>query len=153
MMFTALLLAQAVAAPAAAPAPVCPAAPPALPADLGGWRSTGADLASGKAVSVPTMDPATLRLAGVPLPKQPGRMAIQTVRITTAGTYGIALDQKGWIDLYRLGTMTALPSARHGHGPDCSGIRKIVRYDLTPGQYRVVVGGMAALTARMMLVR
>ena len=147
MIYAALLLAQATAAPS------CPAKPAPLPADLAGWRATGAELASGKAVDVATMDPATVRLAGVPLPKQPGRMALQTVRIASAGTYGIALDQKGWIDLYRAGSMAALPSAKHGHGPDCSGIRKIVRFTLTPGEYRVVVGGLAGQRAKLLLVK
>ncbi len=148
MILAALLLAQA-----ATPQPACPATPVALPANLAGWRQTGADLASGKAVAVATMDPATVRLAGVPLPKQPGRMALQTVTIARAGTYGIALDQKGWIDVYRTGDATPLKTAAHGHGPDCSGIRKIVRYALVPGDYRIVVGGLAGAQARLMLVK
>lgn len=152
MILAALLLAQA-AAPTTPAAPACPATPAALPADLAGWTATGGDLASGKAVAVATMDPATIRLAGVPLPRQPGRLALQTVRIATAGTYGIALDQKGWIDLYRTGDATAVKTVQHGHGPACSGIRKIVRFALTPGEYRVVVGGLAGQTARLMLVR
>ncbi|MFD1786873.1 hypothetical protein ACFSC3_04735 [Sphingomonas floccifaciens] len=149
MILAAILLAQA----ATALPPACPNPPAALPADLGGWRATGEDLASGKAITVATMDPATVRLAGVPLPRQPGRMALQTFRVTTTGTYGIALDQKGWIDLYDVRDMTALKSTRHGHGPDCSGIRKIVRFALTPGEYRVVVGGLAGAQAKLMLVR
>ena len=70
-----------------------------------------------------------------------------------AGTYGVALGAKGWIDLYRVGDRTPLASTAHGHGPDCSGIRKIVRFALTPGEYRVVVGGLEGASARLMLVR
>lgn len=138
---------------AVATAPACPVTPVALPAELAGWRSSGADLASGKAVAIATIDPATVRLADVPPPTRPGRMVLQTVRIAKAGSYGIALDQKGWIDLYRVGDRTALTSTRHGHGPDCSGIRKIVRFDLAPGEYRLAVTGLAKPHAKMMLVR
>lgn len=148
MILAALLLAQAAAA-----APACPAKPAPLPASLAGWRATGEGLATMKAVTVPTMDPATVRLADVPPPSQPGRMALQTFRVKAAGTYGIALGAKGWIDLYRVGNRTPLVSTKHGHGPDCSGIRKIVRFALTPGEYRVVVGGLEGQNVRMMLVR
>ena len=151
-MILALLLAQA-AVPPAAPQPVCPTTPARLPAELSGWARSGETLESLRAVTVPTMDPATVRLADMPPPQQFGRMALTTVRITKHGTYGIALGAKGWIDLYRVGDRTPLTSVKHGHGPDCSGIRKIVRYTLTPGNYRVVVGGLEAKTAKLLLVR
>lgn len=150
-MILALLLAQAVAASAAAPA--CPATPVRLPADLAGWARRGDTLQSRRAVTVPTVDPATVRLADVPPPTLPGRMALTTVRIARAGTYGIASGAKGWIDLYRVGDRTALTAAAHGHGPACSGIAKIVRYTLTPGDYRVVVGGLDQPDAKLLLVR
>ena len=146
MIVLALLLAQAAAS-------ACPATPARLPADLAGWTASGSDLASMRAVTVPTMDPATVRLADVPPPKQAGRMALSTFRVRAPGTYGIALGAKGWIDLYRVGDRTPLVSTKHGHGPDCSGIRKIVRFALKPGEYRVVVGGLDAASARLMLVR
>lgn len=146
MMLTAILLAQAAA-------PACPSTPARLPAKLAGWNRSADDLASMKAVTVPTIDPATVRLADVPPPRQPGRMALSTFRIRARGTYGVALDTKGWIDLYRVGEMTPLTSTAHGHGPACSGIRKIVRFALVPGTYRVVVGGLEAPTAKLMLVR
>lgn len=98
MILAALLLAQAAAAPSA---PACPAIPAALPAELAGWSASATDLASMKAVTVATMDPATIRLADVPPPKQPGRMAIATFAVKAPGTYGIALGAKGWVDLDR----------------------------------------------------
>jgi hypothetical protein len=147
MILAALLIAQTAAAP------VCPATPVTLPRELAGWRVSGRDLASMKAVTVPTMDPATVRLADVPPPRQPGRMALATFRVKVAGTYGVALGAKGWIDLYRVGNRTPLTSVKHGHGPDCSGVRRIVRFTLTPGEYRVVVGGLEGATAKLLLVR
>lgn len=145
-MITLLLAAQA------AQLAACPATP-ALPRELAGWRSTAGELASFRAVNAPTMDPRTVRLADVPPPARPGRMALQTVRITRAGTYGIALASRGWVDLYRAGDRTPLVSTQHGHGPDCSGIRKIVRYALQPGTYRVMVSELTAPSIRMMLVK
>ncbi len=55
------------------------------------------------------------------------------VHITDSGTYGVAASSGVWIDLIK--DKTPLKSIRHGHGPDCSGIRKIVSYDLQPGDY------------------
>lgn len=145
MILAALLLAQA--------APACPTNPAPLPAELAGWRASGGDLASGRAVTVETWDPRTVRMFDLPLPKQSGRAATRTFRIATAGTYGIALGEKGWIDLYRVRDTTPLTSTAHKHGPACSGIRKIVRFDLTPGDYQVVIGGLAGANARLMLVK
>ncbi|HET9511496.1 MAG TPA: hypothetical protein VFO80_10140 [Sphingomonas sp.] len=146
MILAALLLAQAAT-------PACPTTPVALPAELAGWRMSGDDLTSGRAVTIDTWDPATVRMHDVPLPKQPGRAAHQVFRIAKSGTYGIAIDQKGWIDLYRIRETTAIASVTHGHGPACSGIRKIVRFALTPGEYQVVVGGLADARAKLLLVR
>ncbi|WP_294297953.1 hypothetical protein [uncultured Sphingomonas sp.] len=145
MILAALLLAQAAA-------PACPTTPAALPAQLAGWRTSGDDLASGKAVTLDTWDPRTVRMLDVPLPQRPGRAANRAFRIKTSGTYGIALDQKGWIDLYRLRETTPIASTAHGHGPACSGIRKIVRFALTPGEYQVVVGGLDSPRAKLLLV-
>ncbi|MHA6723357.1 hypothetical protein [Sphingomonas sp. RS2018] len=146
-MFIAALLLQTAAAPA------CPATPAALQPALAGWLQKGDDLATMKAVTVPSMDPATVRLADIPYPEAKGRMALTGVTIKTAATYGVALDQKGWLDVYRAGDRTPLVSVAHGHGPDCSGIRKIVRFALTPGSYRVVASGLDRPQAVMMLVR
>lgn len=150
MILPALLLAQIIP-PANAPE-TCPPVPPALPAALRDWGRPGVDLSSGRAVTVASIDPKTVRLADVPAPERPGRMILRTIKVSRPGTYGIALDQKGWIDLYRAGNRTALVSTKHGHGPDCSGIRKIVRYALTPGEYRVMVTGLDKPRATMMLV-
>lgn len=149
-MLYALLLAQAAAAQ---PQPACPATPAPLPADLAGWRESGADLSSGKAVTLATVDPRVALVRDVPPPGRPGNMVVASFRVATAGSYGIALDQRGWIDLYAAGSTTSLKSVKHGHGPACSGIRKIVRFDLTPGDYRVVIGELEGANAKLMLVR
>jgi hypothetical protein len=35
-------------------------------------------------------------------------------------------------------------SSAHGHGPDCTGIRKMVDFALTPGRYTVQISANAA---------
>lgn len=72
-------------------------------------------------------------------------------RIDTAGIYGIALDQPGWIDVAPEGG-AALASVQHGHGPECSTIRKIVRFDLKPGAYRLTLTKLTRPRAKVMLV-
>jgi len=53
--------------------------------------------------------------------------------IAEAGTYRIALGAGAWIDVLKDGK--AVTSSAHGHGPACSGIRKIVDFPLSPGRY------------------
>ena len=125
MLAAALLLLQT--APAAQTT-ACKATDASLPLSLLGWVKPGDEFA-------------------------PGKAAMIGFRIGAAGTYGVALDQAGWIDLVP-GTEggTALPSVKHGHGPECSTIRKIVRFDLKPGLYRLYVSGLSTPRVKAMLV-
>jgi len=108
----------------------------ALPAPLSGWKRSGRGLDTGHSV--------TLARSGD---------SIQTImRIRKAGTFGVALSEPGWIDVAPV-RGKPLASAAHGHGPKCSTIRKIVRYELRPGTYRVTVNKLKATRARLMLVR
>jgi hypothetical protein len=109
----------------------------ALPRQLSGWTRNGAMLDTGHATTLRAGRDNTVRT---------------TVRIRRPATFGIALDQPGWIDVSPQRGKT-LASAAHGHGPSCSTIRKIVRYKLRPGTYRVVVSRLKADRARLMLVR
>lgn len=108
-----------------------------LPRAVQGWKRTGRGLDTGHAVTL-----------------NAGRdRALNTsVTIRRAGTYGIALDQAGWIDVAP-GRGKALKSSAHGHGPRCSTMRKIVRYRLQPGTYRVSLTKLKEARARLMLVR
>ena len=148
MLVLALLLAQTVPAQATT---ACKAPDASLPTALAGWNTPGDKLATDKAVALDTVDGATLK--GLPAGSKPGRAATIEFRVAKAGTYGIALDQPGWIDvLPGAEGGAALKSVAHGHGPDCSTIRKIVRFQLAPGTYRVFVSGLAQAKARLMLV-
>lgn len=130
-----ILIAFALAA-AAAP---CKTYDTNLPRDLSGWTRAGRTLDTGH----------TVTLAGR------AKAAETTMTIRKAGTFGVAIDQQAWVDLYRgvsRGQGKALTMASESRGPACSTIRKIVRYNPTPGTYRVTVTNMTAGHAKLMLV-
>ncbi|WP_010543883.1 hypothetical protein [Sphingomonas elodea] len=148
MLMLALLLAQTVPAQATT---ACKAPDASLPAALAGWTTPGDTLATDRAVSLDTVDGATLK--GLPARTRSGRVASLEFRVVRAGTYGIALDQPGWIDvLPGAEGGAALASVAHGHGPDCSTIRKIVRFQLAAGTYRAFASGLRQDKAKLMLV-
>lgn len=66
--------------------------------------------------------------------------------IKDAGTYRVALGSAAWVDLLADGK--SLTSSAHGHGPDCTGIRKIVDFTLQPGDYvlQVAANGTPEVT-------
>jgi hypothetical protein len=70
-------------------------------------------------------------------PEKPGGSVsyggLVLIDVREAGTYRVALDSAAWIDLVR--GKQAVTSSAHGHGPDCTGIRKMVDFPLTPGSY------------------
>lgn len=73
------------------------------------------------------------------------------VTIRKAGTFGIAADQPGWIDVAR-GSGRPLRTASFGKAIACAGIAKIVYYQLQPGTYRVTVGKLQKPQVKLMLV-
>jgi flagellar basal body rod protein FlgF len=143
MLLAALFLLQA--------APQCAATDAALAANLAGWTTPAAAFGVNEAVTLQAGDLAKLR--DVPAGTKPGGAAMIEFKVDTAGRYGVALDQRGWIDVVP-GTTggEALKSVAHGHGPACSTIRKIVRFDLQPGTYRLYLTGLDKPSARTMLV-
>ncbi|KTE08961.1 hypothetical protein [Sphingopyxis sp. H115] len=72
------------------------------------------------------------------------------IEVKRAGRLMIALDQGAWIDLVQDGV--ARKSVAHGHGPGCSGIRKLVEYDVTPGRYQLQIVNAPAASIRAMAV-
>ncbi|WP_375195428.1 hypothetical protein [Sphingobium sp.] len=79
-------------------------------------------------------------------PKSRGGLFILAVK--DAARIGIALSEAAWIDA-AMGK-TALPSVDHGHGPACSGIRKIVWFDLAPGLHTIQIASATQSTIRIM---
>lgn len=73
------------------------------------------------------------------------------VTIRKAGTFGIAADQPGWIDVAR-GKGRPLRMASRGTGVACAKIEKIVYYRLERGTYRVTIGKLQKPQVKLMLV-
>lgn len=164
----ALVAAPAFAAPAGKAAVACPARA-VLPDDLADWArdasgstiyAHGADLAAewlplGAArTALPLHKFESLRYAVAPgrkpdVYKFGGMIPIEA---KTPGRLIVALDAGAWIDLVRDGRVVA--SVTHGHGPACSGIRKMVEFDVTPGRYLLqIVNAPAASLHAMAVVR
>lgn len=151
MLATALITAPAMAAPAkkAAAEPVCPAGP-TLPPELADWsrnvssktiygygepRDIGWPALGAARTELPLHRFESLRYAIAPerepdVHKFGGMVPIE---VKKGGRLTVALDAGAWIDLVRDGAV--VKSATHGHGPACSGIRKMVDFDVTPGRY------------------
>ena len=56
-----------------------------------------------------------------------------------------------WVDVVRAGR--ALASSAHGHGPACTGIRKIVDFRLQPGRYVLQVSGGTSASVPVLIAR
>ena len=146
----ATLPAVASAAPAATS---CPAAP-VLPPELADWSRD----ASGKTIYAYGDDlgadwsPLGAARTALPLHKfeslsygiAPERKpdvykfgGMIPIEVKKAGRLIVALDAGAWIDLVQGGAV--VKSVTHGHGPACSGIRKMVEYDVTQGRYQLQI--------------
>ena len=146
--------------------PACAAQDTALPAEYAGWASKAdlvsadkaadlpkATLAVGKAVTA-TLHP-TREVAYATQPEKPGGSVAKGgmfgLKIDKAGTYTVALGSGPWIDVLQGGK--PLESTAHGHGPDCSSIRKMVAFNLQPGSYVVQISANADPTLAIMVAR
>ena len=100
------------------------------------------------ALTLQSVDGVTL----LPLPRKPAPGTfggVYHVTIATAGTYRVALQNAGWIDLVRDGK--SLTSVGHTEGPTCSGIRKIVDFALQPGTYTLQLSGAKTPQMRILI--
>ncbi|WP_068091728.1 hypothetical protein [Novosphingobium rosa] len=160
LMLAAPLWAQDAGMPAAAPVctgPVTPTgalAPWVSPAPLtaGADGAHAALLKLGQAAQI-----ALLPTPAVTYPLQPEKPGgsvshggVMALEVAQAGNYRIALSSGAWLDV--VGADGAQRSVAHGHGPDCSGIRKMVDFALKPGRYTVQVSANGADTIRVLAV-
>lgn len=161
--------AQAQSAPAPAPAaPDCSLARPALPPVLAGWsspiaRDAAASAGGSKEVALIPGQAARLRLLATSKVSyavttgKPGSTdsfgGIVSFTVSAPGTYRVALGTGAWVDV--VGGGKSLASTAHGHGPACSGIQKIVDFDLVAGTYLVQIAGSSdpAVTAMVLAAR
>jgi hypothetical protein len=70
--------------------------------------------------------------------------------VPSAGTYRIALGSGAWLDV--VGADGAQRSIAHGHGPACSGIRKMVDFTLQPGRYTVQISANGPAQIRVLAI-
>lgn len=138
-------------------APAACAAPVMAEGVLAPWNSpaalSGTQLTIGQAARLTLLPTPEVRYA-VP-PEKPGEGssfgAVFTVTITAPGTYRVALGTRGWIDVVNGGGTIA--SSSHGHGPECTGIRKLVDFALTPGTYTIQIAGNPEPHTMMLVAR
>ncbi|PNU05357.1 hypothetical protein A8V01_17350 [Novosphingobium guangzhouense] len=173
--FGALLLVMAAAGSADAADPMaghdhaaCTASA-AIPADLAGWSAVHRPVKAAvkvsavpKALLAPGV-PADVELAPTPKvayaiePGKPGGSVsfggLFVFDVAAAGRYRVAQSGRSWVDVIVDGQ--AVPSVAHGHGPDCSGIAKMVEYDLPAGRHllQIAANGEQALTVMVAPVR
>jgi hypothetical protein len=98
---------------------------------------------------------ATLRPGDyVHFPVAPGKGGAQghgglfTLAVKTPARVGIALSDAAWVDVIK-GT-ASVASVEHGHGAACSGIRKIVWFNLSAGLHTVQIANAPQATIRIM---
>ncbi|EQA97455.1 hypothetical protein L485_21560 [Sphingobium baderi LL03] len=138
--------------------PVCEAVPLAEP--WTSWTQSGSAVAGGDSLTAPRLilgKPVTVTLrpvAYVQYAAAPGKDAgkgqggLFTLALKSPARVGIALSDAAWVDIVD-GDM-AVAAVDHGHGPDCSGIRKIVWFELTEGTHIVQIAGAPSREIRVM---
>ena len=133
------------------PAAACPSVPVPSAGRWVGWNGPPRGISAGTTiVDMPALAigaPIRLRLsppdAVTPVvapgrPLDPARFSgLVTISVPRAGRVGIALSDAASIDVVSKGEAQA--SLDHGHGPDCSGIRQILWFDLQPGTHIVQI--------------
>jgi hypothetical protein len=157
--FATALTVSLLLATAARAQPACPA-----PSEI-----AGANVALVSATASPELEPARLALdqaATVTLhpvgevrfvtaPQKRGDASsfggMLAVDVREAGTYQVALSAGAWIDVLKDGA--AVASTAHDHGAECSGLRKMVSFALTPGRHVIQLSGNKDETIRAMVSR
>lgn len=152
-----LLLALQPAAPLAPPEPPCSAEDRRLPEALAGWTERVAE----RAVAIAPGRPARIELRPavtvgyvVPPEREPAagaRGATLAVDVPAAGRYQVALSGRAWVDM--VVGQRRLNSVRHGHGPRCSTIRKLVAFDLPAGRHLLQLSGSEESAIQVMIAR
>jgi hypothetical protein len=111
------------------------------------------ELTVGKAAAVTL--PSTADVKYVTQPDKPGGSVshggMLAFKVAEAGTYRVGLSSAAWIDVLKDGK--AIESTAHGHGPDCSTIRKVVDFPLTPGRYVLQISANADAQIGVMVAR
>ncbi|HOY79997.1 MAG TPA: hypothetical protein PLN33_19450 [Hyphomonadaceae bacterium] len=169
----ALSSAMALAAPAFAQQPNMAAKPEAVctaeakpPAGFEDWNGKAAittatsaehvahaSLALGKGYDATLLN--TPKVAMPVQPEKPGgsvaHAGLFSFTVETAGSYTVALGTAAWIDVLEDGK--SLEPTKFGHGPECTGIRKMVVFPMKPGVHTLQVSANAAPTLKLMVAK
>lgn len=147
--------------------PASCAAPESLPGPLAGWAAPHRPIAAahraaatrnalltrGEAADVTLQQ--TPRVAYPVEPGKPGGSVsfggLLAFDAAEAGTYRVALGSAAWIDVVEGGG--SLVSVAHGHGPECSGIRKMVDYPLKPGRHVLQIAASGEATISVLVTK
>ncbi|ANI76541.1 MULTISPECIES: hypothetical protein [Sphingobium] len=143
----------------AQPATVCKDAPPP-PEPWTSWMQSGSAIAGAEPISAPRLilgKPvvATLRpVAQIQFAAAPAKIdakshgGLFTLAVKAPARIGVALSGPAWADVV-IGS-TSQPVVDHGYGLECSGIRKIVWFDLEPGLHIVQIANAPTREMRIM---
>ncbi|MBT2132995.1 homogentisate 1,2-dioxygenase [Croceibacterium sp. LX-88] len=71
--------------------------------------------------------------------------------VTEAGLYSVGLGAFAWVDVVRNGVPQK--TSTFGHGPECTGIRKVVSFQLEPGDYTLEISGNEQASIRVLVGR
>ncbi|WP_447761181.1 homogentisate 1,2-dioxygenase [Sphingopyxis panaciterrae] len=144
----------------------CTTGASALPPELADWASrnavtaavdatfaTAAPLAIGRAADAALKPSADVKFAVTPGKTGEGESnaGLLAFTVETAGSYRVALGAGAWVDVAKDGA--ALVSTAHGHGPQCSGIRKMVDFSLTPGTYLLQIAASPKPSIAVMIAK
>lgn len=166
MLVTLLLggIAEAQQPEMAAPETCTAFAPP--PPELAGWAGRAAVSAAAKpdALASATLTPgkgadvALLPTTDVTYPVRPGHPGgsvssggLLAFTVTQAGTYRVAIGSGAWLEVVRDGA--TVTSSAHGRGPACTGVRKMVDFPLTSGNYLLEIAGNGTPTLPVLVTR
>lgn len=141
---------------------ICPGGAEPVPPALSAWGAGATIHASSNRASAPALSPGTtaelslhpsdhIELIAPPQRTSAGssNAGYAAVEITKPGIYRVALSDRAWIEVLKDGKPIA--STAHGHGPRCSGMRKIVDFELAGGRHLLQISGNPTATIRVMV--
>lgn len=115
----------------------------------GGEAATAPRLVLGKPVVATLRPQAQVQYPGKPQQSERNAQGgLFTLALKNPARVGIALSQQAWVDIITGSTIAS--AVDHGHVPDCSGIAKIVWFDLSPGLHLVALSGVSGREIRVM---
>jgi hypothetical protein len=132
-----------------------------IPPELAGWRAMVPASAARNPVAIPVGTGVRAKLlpgGDVVYPVAPAKKGapgtsggVFVFEVARAGRYRVALGAGAWIDVVQ--GSTVLQSKAHGHGPQCSPVRKMVDFDLAAGRHLLELSGAPSGTLALMVAK